>query len=110
MLRAISSAKSRHRSDVDQAKQTESDIAEATEYLEHASHLALSCLLLVGCTLCATDFSAQAMSDTLSAMNTKNPGHISKSVFDHWLHFSAVHCMTYRNQKGTHWKTLDVLH
>ena len=47
MLRAIGAAKSRHRSDVDQAKQTESDIAEAAEYLEHASHLALACLLLV---------------------------------------------------------------
>lgn len=47
MLRAISSAKSRHRSDVDQVKQAESDIAEAAEYLEHASHLALACLLLV---------------------------------------------------------------
>ncbi len=47
MLRAIGAAKSRHRSDVDQAKQAESDIAEAAEYLEHASHLALACLLLV---------------------------------------------------------------
>ena len=47
MLRAISAAKSRHRSDVDQAKQAENDIAEAAEYLEHATHLALACLLLV---------------------------------------------------------------
>lgn len=47
MLRAISAAKSRHRSDMDQAKQAESDIAEAAEYLEHAAQLALACLLLV---------------------------------------------------------------
>jgi len=43
----VAAARARWRSDIDQAKQAEADVMEAAEYLEHASHLALSSLLLV---------------------------------------------------------------
>ena len=45
--RAVSAARARWRSDIDQASKAEADVLEAAEYLEHASHLALSSLLLV---------------------------------------------------------------
>ncbi len=47
MQRAVAAARARWRSDIDQAKQAETEVIEAAEYLEHASHMALSSLLLV---------------------------------------------------------------
>ena len=48
----MGAARARHRSDVEQGRQAEADVVETTEYLEHASHLAMASLLRVICFFC----------------------------------------------------------
>ena len=52
MMRAVGAARARHRSDVEQGRQAEADVVETTEYLEHASHLAMASLLRVSRLFC----------------------------------------------------------
>ena len=56
-MRAVGAARARHRSDVEQGRQAEADVVETTEYLEHASHLAMASLLRVSCFFCCLSYS-----------------------------------------------------